>query len=265
MTIRREHYSTALTQAQGIVEESLHLFELWEPGMSAARLFETAKATNLLGSDSERRLRNIVIEGFASRFLREPHLQAAPALKRLLGASRNPAFVREVVFLYAVRQHGIFFDFLTKLYWPAVQASGVGIDSTEIGILIDRGRVEGRLEKDWSPSVRRRVSSYVLGIAKDFNLMGQPSRGSWRIQAWHPQEQTLLYLAYDLHFLGLSDDQVVQSDQWRAFGLERPDVIMYFQRFQTYGHLLVQDSGVLTRIDWKYPTRDAFIDVLLRL
>jgi hypothetical protein len=149
-------------------------------------------------------------------------------------------------------------------YWTTIQASGNSIDTSEVAGLIDRGRIEGRLQSDWSESIRRRVSSYVLGIAKDFELVAQPSRGSWRLQSLHPQENTLLYLAYDLHFLGLSDDQVIQADEWRAFGLERTDVLMYLQRFQTNGHLLVQDSGVLCRVDWNYTNRNNLIDVLLR-
>lgn len=261
---RRKHYSTALTQAQGIIDETLRLFEIWEPGNSIQQLFEIARAQGALGVDSERRLRNIVVEGFGSRFLREPHLDATASLKRLFLGSKSPRLVGEVILLYALRQHGIFFDFLAQIYWPAIRASGTSIETSEVGTLIDRGRVEGKLENDWSPSVRKRVSSYVLGVAKDFHLVVQPARGSWRLESWHPQEDTLLYLAYDLHFLGLSDDQVILADEWRAFGLERPDVILFLNRFQTNGHLLVQDSGVLCRIDWTYPNRESLIDVLLR-
>lgn len=261
---RRKHYSTALAQAQGIVEESLRLFEIWEPDINAAQLLELARCQGTLGVESERRLRNIVMEGFGSRFLRKPHLEAAPSLKRLLLASHSPRLVREIILLYALRQHGIFFDFMVCCYWTAIKAPGSSINISEITALIDRGRIEGKLQNDWSESVRRRVSSYVLGIAKDFELVAQPSRGSWRLQSWYPQENTLLYLAYDLHFLGLSDDQVIDADEWRAFGLERPDVVMYLQRFQTNGHLLVQDSGILCRIDWKYTNRNTLIDVLLR-
>lgn len=262
--IRRKHYSASLTQAQGIIEETVRLFEIWEPGVTVAQLLETARSQGTLGFDSDRRLRNIVLEGFGSRFLREPHTTAAPQLKHLLLDSRSPRLVREIIFLYTLRQHGIFYDFLCSCYWPAIRASGVTIDSKEVGLLIDRGRIEGKLKNDWSDSVRRRVSSYVLGTAKDFELLTQPSRGTWRLQSWHPQEDTLLYLAYDLHFLGLTDDQVIDADEWQAFGLERADIVMFLQRFQTNGHLLVQDSGVLCRIDWKYPNRNTLIDVLLR-
>ena len=66
---RREHYSTALTQSQGIPSECLSLFEIWQEGMSANQLFDLVQTTNALNLDSERRLRNVVIEGFGSRFL----------------------------------------------------------------------------------------------------------------------------------------------------------------------------------------------------
>jgi len=104
---RREHYSTALAQAQGITSECLALFELWQKDMTAHQLFEFVQASNALGLDSERRLRNVVVEGFGSRFLREPYTQAAQSLKFILGHSTDHTLLKQLILLYALRQHGI--------------------------------------------------------------------------------------------------------------------------------------------------------------
>lgn len=260
---RRAHYSTALAQAQGIVEECLILFETWEAGQELPELFETVRGSNLLNVDSESRMRNITVEGFGSRFLREPHVAAAPYIKQLLETA-PAALQREIVLLYAIRQHGIFFDFLTEIYWPAYRASGLAIDNSEVGTLIDRGRINGRLERDWSASVRKRVTSYVMGTAADFGLVGKASRGSRPILHWAPSEELILYIAYDLHFLDLDDNAVVAADEWAALGLEREDVILYLNRLSNQGHLTVQDSGALCRVDWNYNNREQLNDAILR-
>jgi hypothetical protein len=264
MMTRRIHYSTALAQGQGILPECFTLFDAWEPGMSVKTLFEAARTQNLLSTSSDRRLRNLVVEAFGSRFLNAPHDEAAPSLKRVFHSRASARLKMEVVFLYVVRQHGIFYDFLTQCYWPAVRAARPQLNPAEVAPMIDLGLVEGKLKRDWSAATRKRVATYLFGTALDFELLRQPKRGVKKVSAWSPQEGTLLYLAYDLHFLGLSDDEVIAADEWAAFGLERSDVIQYLQRLEAKGHLHIQDTGRLCRIEWHYPTRDTLIDALLR-
>ena len=261
--LRRSHYSTALAMSQGIVGYCQTLFELWQEGVSTNAFFEQVRQANLLNTDSERRLRNIVIEGFASRFLREPFLAAAPTLKLLLTQSTNSALKTQLILLYALRQHGIFFDFLAEEYWPGVRAGARSFRSADLARLIDRGLVTGKLTVNWSDSVRKRVSSYVLGITSDFGLLGNKPAGNRPVLHWSLDEGLALYLAYDLHFLGLSDDEVARSDEWSALGLRREDVTLFLHRLQNRGHLIVQDTGALCRIEWKYPTRQELAHVLL--
>jgi len=260
---RREHYSTALAQSQGIIPECLSLFEIWEEGMDISQLFEVVQSTNALNLDSERRQRNIVIEGFGSRFLRLPYLEAAPTLKYIFAHEKDSTLLQQIILLYTLRQHGIFFDFLTEEYWPAIRAGRQAIRKSDVVLLIDRGLISGRLKKNWSDTIRTRVSSYVLGVASDFELLGKSRTGERPILTWAPHDRLILYLAYDLHFLGASDDEVVNSPEWQTLGLQREDVTLYLSRLQSQNHLILQDTGHLCRIDWKYTSREELSHVII--
>lgn len=260
---RREHYSTALAKAQGILPESISLFEIWQPGMNPNDLFKVVHSTNALNLDSELRLRDVTIQGFGSRFLREPYLSAAPSLKQIFTRCQDHRLLKQLSLLYAIRQHGIFFDFLTDEYWPSVRSGGHSIRTSDIQLLIDRGLVSGRLEKNWSESMRKRVSSYVLGIATDFDLLAASRSGDRPIATWSLHDALVLYLTYDLHFMGASDDEIANSPEWQALGLQREDVTLYLNRLQNQGHLIAQDTGHLCRIDWKYTSREELAHVLI--
>lgn len=255
---RREYYSTALAQAQGIHSEVLSLFDAWNEGMSGQELLSLAHSENILGIDSERRMRNIVQEGFNSRFLRDPYGEAAASLKRLF-KNDNPALSLQINLLYAIRQHGIFYDFLVQCYWIHAKAGGLFLTNEHVYTLIDTGIFNGRLKKPWSDSVRKRVSSYVLGIASDFNFVTKKRE----IIAWMPLDELVLYLVYDLHFLGYSDAEVMVTDEWKALGISRNDLTNYLHRLQTKHHLIIQDTGTFCRIDWKYTTREELTDALI--
>lgn len=260
--IRRAHYSTALAQAQGIFSETLTLFDLWEEGMAANDLFEKARAQNVLGSASERRLRNIVIEGFASRYLRQPVQEAAPTLKALFCASAHTPFLQQLNLLYTARQHGILFDFIKDEYWAKVAVGAPSVLAKDVGVMIDKGLLTGKLEKNWSPSVRERVSGYVLGTAADLGLLGASRAGRRPIEYWRPLDELQVYLAYDLHFYGFSDDEIVASEEWQLLGLSRNDVSESISRLQQGGHWIAQDTGHLIRIEWNYKTRKELINAL---
>lgn len=260
---RRQYYSTALSHSLGMIPECLLLFEHWQEEQTLVELLEDARALNLLSTDSNRRLRNVVIEGFGSRFFREPHVSAAPFLKHLF-ASSSPRLTLDVILLYTLRQHGIFFDFMTDIYWPAVRAGRTILERPEIFSFIDRGRIDGKLAKDWSVNMRNRVCGYLLGVAHDFELVGPSSRGNRPLQHWTPTESLILYLAYDLHFLELGDDQMIIADEWSAFGFERADVLAHLNRLGQRGHLTIQDSGVVCRVHWQYSDRSQLNDALLR-
>jgi len=260
--IRRAHYSTALAQAQGIFNETMTLFELWEAGMDANELFERARALNILGTASERRLRNIVIEGFASRYLREPILEAAPSLKDLFCSSANTPLLQQLNLLYTARQHGILFDFIKDEYWAKVALGAPSVLVKDVTVFIDKGLLTGKLEKNWSPSVRERVSGYVLGAAADLGLLGTSRAGRRPIEFWRPLDELQIYLAYDLHFYGFSDDEVANSEEWQLLGLSRNDVSDSFSRLQQGGHWIAQDTGHLIRIEWTYQDRKDLIHAL---
>lgn len=260
--IRRPHYSTALTQAQAIFTESAQLFELWQEGMSATSLFELAREKNVFGSASERRLRNIVIEGFASRFLRDPIAESTPTLKHLFNSCPDLQLLRQINLLYTARQHGILFDFIKDEYWPRAATHSAFIEPKDIHLLIDKGMLQGKLTKNWSDSVRKRVSSYVLGTATDLELLGPPKSGRRPIEFWRPADKLLVYLAYDLHFYGYSDDEIASSAEWQLLGLSRRDVSECFTRLQQRGHWIIQDTGHLMRIEWTYQSRKEMGDAL---
>jgi len=260
---RREHYSTALALSQGIVPECLSLFEIWEEGMNTPQIFEIVQSTNALNLDSECRLSHVVKEGFGSRFLRTPYIDAAPSLKHIFTHGKDHTLLQQIILLYTLRQHGIFFDFLTDEYWPAIRAGRQTIRKSDILLLIDRGLVSGRLEKNWSESMRSRVSCYVMGVATDFGFLGKSRTGERPILIWSPHDHLILYLAYDLHFLGASDDEVANSPEWQTLGLQREDVTIYLNRLQNQGHLIAQDTGHLCRIDWKYTSREELSHVII--
>jgi hypothetical protein len=77
-------YTTQLQAGLGLIAETVRLLDLWDSGMSGQHLLHIALASGAFPTISARRLRNIVIEAFAPRYLVDDALPAR-LLKILLG------------------------------------------------------------------------------------------------------------------------------------------------------------------------------------
>jgi hypothetical protein len=83
-----ETYTTQLGAGQGIVEETRILLDLWQKGTDAASLNKVALQSGRFQKLTARRLRNLILEGFAPRFLSnddEPAIHLKALAKCLTG------------------------------------------------------------------------------------------------------------------------------------------------------------------------------------
>src|SRR5207249_3038721 len=110
-------YTTQLGAGLGMVHETLSLLRLWEPGDTPAKLSEKAVAHGIFSRATARRTRNVVIEMFSPRFLKDGG-KAAEYLKSLVEAGIAGEELNQLFFLYTARAQAVLADFVTEVYWP---------------------------------------------------------------------------------------------------------------------------------------------------
>jgi hypothetical protein len=254
-------YSTQLQAGLGLIEETRLLLELYQSGMTTRELFAKALESGLFPRVSARRLRNIVGECFAPRYLRTPGV--ALGLKRLAGSLERGEF-DQLLFLHTARANPILADFVREVFWPRYSAGRDTLMREDAMAFVDHAVREGKTKSHWADTTIRRVSAYLMGSCADFGLLAGSSRGPRTIQPLRVHAKTAAYLAYDLHAQGLGDNQVLAHPDWQLFGLEWTDVRDQFKRLALQGFLILQTAGDVTHISWTLKTQEELIDVLAR-
>ena len=254
-------YTTNLSKAQGLVPETIELLTLWQPGMNAVDLKNLVKQTGALGRSTDARITDIVSRGFAQRYLVDD-TQPARWLKRLVESGVHRSALQQIIFIYTARHNSVFHDFVTDVYWRKALSNSGEITKEDARDFLERATACGKIVPRWADSMMMRVTSYLLGTLEDFRMIVE-NRHAHR-QAKPPVifSETLLFLAYDLHFHGIEDRNIPSHLDWQLFGLMPADVISLLEREAAKGHLQIQNAGQLLRIEWKYSNMEHVIDAL---
>jgi len=254
-------YTTQLSAGLGAVPETLELLRLWTPGMGAKELYDLALSEGLFSRATARRTRNLVMEMFAPRFLADSGRPAAQ-VKELLASSFSHEGLVQLCFLQTARAQSIFRDFVTDVYWPKYSGGSSYIIREDAEALIYRGLDNGKMVKRWSSEMIERVAQYLVGSCVDFGLLGVGNRIQRPIQRFVARPDVSLYISYDLHFSGLSDSALIQHRDWLLFGFEPSEVLTRLKSLSHDGHFLVQSSGELVQISWKYRSMQEYLHAI---
>ncbi|MEN3941770.1 BrxA family protein [Prosthecobacter sp. SYSU 5D2] len=245
-------YNTNLSKAQGMVPETLELLRLWEPGMTAVDLKALVKETGALDRATDTRLTDVVTRGFAQRYLVEDG-KPAKWLKHLVQSDVNRSVLRQISLIYTARHNIILHDFITSVYWRKATSGTGEVTKSDTRDFLERAVLLGHIAPRWADSMMERVTRYLLGTLEDFQMIGENRYG--RRHATPPSilGETVLFLAYELHFRQVEDRDIPRHTDWALFGLMPPAVITLLEREASKDHLQVQNAGQILRIEWKYP------------
>lgn len=255
-------YTTQLQAGLGLVNETKALLELWSPGKSASQLYQEALQSGRFPNVTARRLRNVVAECFAPRYLiAEAGRVPADDLKKLVGSvSSND--LSQLMMIFTSRANPILGDFIREVYWPRYSGGYSEISNLDARVFVERAVDDSKTHKRWSESTIRRVSAYLTGCCADYGLLERGAKSNRQILALRISSITAAYLAHDLHFSKIADNAILEHPDWQLFGLERQDVLEELKRLSLKGVLIVQAAGDVVRIGWKQPNMEALCDVL---
>jgi hypothetical protein len=254
-------YTTQLQAGLGLVTETKTLLDLWSPGMSANQLHQVALDSGRFPTITARRLRNIVVECFAPRYL-ATGIPAA-SLKRLAGTLPTTA-LKQLMLVFTSRANPILGDFVRQIYWSKYAAGYSQITTEDARTFVERGMHDGKTTKRWSESTVRRVSAYLTGCCADYGMLEGGTRTARRMLPFPISPEAAAYLSHYLHFTGIGDNSLLTHEDWQLFGLTRKEVLEEVKRLSLRGLLVVQVASDAIRISWKHQTMEALCDVLAK-
>ena len=208
-----------------------------------------------------RRLRNIIAECFAPRYL-NPKPQPATWLRQL-NYSINASSLKQLFFIYTARANLIFRDFITELYWERYAAGYTELSNEDSREFVLRATSGGKTKNLWSDTTIKRLSSYLLSICVDYNLLKPLTRATRQITPVRLEPCVAVILAYDLHLQGIADNNLINHADWQLFGMQPEDVREELKVLSIHKFWIIQAAAGIISISWIYENMKEVIDVIL--
>jgi hypothetical protein len=243
-----------------LIAETHALLELWQTDMDVTALYQAALQSGRFPTISARRLRNIVVECFAPRYLANNGVPARSLHK--LHHSLTPLELTQLLFLYTCRAHPILADFVCDVYWERYSAGQECLSNADAQAFVTQAVRDGKTQRPWSENTIKNVASYLTGCCADYGLLERGHKSARKILPFLLENTVAVYLAYDLHSSGLGDNTVISHADWGLFGLDRTAVRDELKRVSLHGYFLIQAAGESMRLEWRYTSLEELTDVL---
>jgi hypothetical protein len=253
-------YTTQLSAGQGMIDESRMLLDLWQPDMKSSELYQTALDSGYFPNVSARRLRNIVAECFAPRFLVKKNYPAA-VLKNLKNCLSSTELA-QLFFLFTARANPILADFMRGVYWAKYASGQDSISNEDAKNFVVEANQNSKTIRYWSERTIQRMAGYLTGCCADFGMLEKGRKSVRKIMPFRIEPKTMALLAYDLHFSGFGDNAVISHPDWALFGLQKEDLKEEMKRLSLKGFFIIQSAGDVIRIGWSYKSWEELIHVI---
>jgi hypothetical protein len=255
MTEKTVKYNSDLLKSTGLIQESILLFSLYEKGISKPDFIKRAIESNILVKNNDNRIKDIINHAFYRRYFTNGE-DIALALKLLHGNYIGLDVFTQIIFVYTCRANRILFDFMIFIMDEYYLNKATTLPSKAAIDFIDEAIKDGRIEKAWSDSTKRKVSEHINACLIDFRITDRQKR----FLPFFLHDYVANFLIHELHFAGFTEQSIINSEDWRLFGLKENDVARLIERLSFQDHFIFQSSGEIVRISWKYNNILEFIN-----
>jgi len=250
-------YHIELCKGTGLIQETLQLLSIYQVGMTKNELTRIALDSNLLVKVTENRIKDIVQRAFYKRFvINDPYVPVY--LNALIKHFSSLDVISQIFLIYTSRANYVLMDFIIQVYWYETRKGHRVLYTTHARKFITETIKQTDLIQGWSEITQTKVARYIIATLVDFRFLDKERN----IRPVFLHDITANYLAHELHFNGLSDNAVVEAEEWQLFGYSKYDTLKHLERISFQGHFIFQNSGEMVKINWIHKNMGEFTDAI---
>lgn len=251
--MRNKEYTSNLAKGCGLVEETLSLLSIYDENTTKESLAQYVHDNNFLSKCTAKRSDDIVSRVFYPRFMKSDS-RVPLWLKAIRGKGLMLDQFKQLLMVYCARENAIMYDYinivLSQLRNDGYNKIPENSFVSFVNSIVDEGKAS------WGESIKKRCAGYIKSVLVDFDLINRHGE----ILQYHIANFTLLYFMHEMHFSGMSDVAIWNSEDWQLFGLDKFALQEIILANNMRGGYIAQCTGDLMTISWNHKTMEEFIN-----
>jgi hypothetical protein len=257
-----ERFVAHIHNTGALVDESKMLIEEYLRVGSMEGLRQRALVDNILGKKSRATVEKILfalnyryLNSKSKQFIKTPFL-------KVMESSLDESVKRLIMYYHFSISDRLVYVITTSFLFERFSKGYVGIAKTEIDEFL---RVLEKTHSEilsWSPQTRQKLIRHYLAALKDFGiLLGHYKKEFNRV--FVPPE-VFFYVFYYLKDQGRSKEEIIESEDWRAFLLDSSDVTLLLNEGNKLGYIKYEVKGNILRLEFPFRSLEEFVNGITR-
>jgi hypothetical protein len=235
--------SLRMIRKGAFVEETYAAFRTWDLALSFKQNIEKIRMNNPMGAGNEKWLHEIV-STLSSRF--KSHDTLSPLV--ILAQADWPVEIWKFCLLWHIGSiDALYYRFAVDWLFPHYHDGAIILRTADVQPFV-RAITRGKIASggDLTDYGELRTARDLLKMASEFGLL--KGKVMKRFVDFHIPREAFVYVLYGLTEMGNSTAQILNSDDWKLFFMDRQDVEREIFRLHQYKILEYHVAGSIAQL-----------------
>jgi len=226
-------YTTRISKTLSLLKETKLLFQELDDGRTNEEIYQMVLEDNLFDKTSlaSRKKTYSVLK---NRFLIDNRVNAT-ILQRIINSNLSENIINHIIYYYFSKSEDIVYEITTKVLYEMYLEGKSIISKKDISEFLESQSKNHKEIEDWSESTKEHIAQHYLAIMRDFGFL----KGKHKKQFDIPSVPTevILFILFEKLDQNENIKQILNSDDFKLFFLEKEDLIHYFEEGTRLGYI----------------------------
>lgn len=254
-------YSGRISGVVSTINETKIFFREKNSGLTIEEIYSKVVNDNLFDKTSLS-LRKKTFNTIKNRFIDNSNVNSK-LLQKIVVSDLDESIKNYIIYYYFAKSEFILHDITCKLLYNMYLEGKSIVTTNDILLFIEKQRVSSHKEiANWTESSKTHVAQHYLAIMKDFGFLKGSQKKKFAIP-FIPTE-VILFILFEKLNLNMNIKQILNSDDFKLFFLEKDDVIHHLEEGARQGYIRFNYTNEIYDLNDLGNTLESYVDVITK-
>lgn len=251
-------YSARISRALSLIKETKIFFKELNENKKIEAINERVLNENIFDKTTIES-RKKVFSVIKQRFFINPEVNTK-ILQKIINSNLNDSIKNFIIYYYFCKAEIIVYDITSKLLYGMFLEGKSIVTQKDIQTFLEEQAKSHEEIETWTESTKEHIIRHYLAIMKDFGFLKGRLKKQFDIP-FIPTE-VILFILFEKLDKKMNVKQILNSDDYKLFFLEKDDIIRYFEEGARMGYIRFNHAKEIYDLNSMGLTLEGYVDAI---